>query len=722
MAKNKRDQKQKKKRSLLASLFEPAAESETDGLFDEPDFQDDPELVHLFDDDEVEYSDEQDEAALSELTWSDGARVVEDLPALDRQPKAAGRHVRAKEPAPAPAGRERRARSARRERPQHSGVHRVQRMHPATEESEQQPCAAPPSEDAPVLSEPSGSSPVVAVQQPAQPTAADGLTPPVMDAAAFLRRNAAPSRAQAVQAPDFGQPQPLQDGQPLPQPPAGTVSAAQPEDALSQEQPAGAALPGSTQPGYDSSVLMEQPAGTALPGSAQPGYDSSVLREQPVGAALPEQPTNAFPPALPTDASDLPATAAPSPAASAAGRAADRAPARAADMRTDAPVSSGDESAPILLFDDDPAPVPRTQASRTRMFRTGSGTAARIQMNETETSRSIEEAKRRQREKEAARQHEQYVQRQKRRQRRQRAAKRMAVNIGFVAFLVVAALVALYYTFLLKDIVVSGNDTYSDEYIIGLTGLQYGRHMLFCDLDAAREGIEQDPYLQVDAVDYIFPARVRIQVTERKEVAGIIGLDYNVIIDHNGYVLSMGGGTDLSNLLQVSGVGMTGFQVGQRLGQTDDFGTATLVTMIKELETYQVIDDIASLDLTTPLAIVMYAKNGLKIHVGQPTDLDEKLVSLHALLPQFINANISTGTLYLSARGGTVYSPPNTGAVLPTDPDTVDPDNPITDPNAAPNPDDPTVATPDPGSAGQTTPTPSTPTLLQPGGGDGFQG
>lgn len=690
MAKDKRDQKQKKKRSLLASLFEPAAESETDGLFDEPDFQDDPELVHLFDDDEVEYSDEQDEAALSGLTWSDGERVVEELPDLDGQPKAAGRHVRAKEPAPAPAGRERHARSARRERPQHSGVHRVQRMHPAAEDSEQQPCAAPPSEDAPVLSEPSGSSPV----------AADGLTPPVMDAAAFLRRNAAPSRAQAVQAPDFGQPQPLQDGQPLPQPPAGTVSAAQPEDALSQEQPAGAALPGSTQPGYDSSVLMEQPA----------------------GAALPEQPTNAFPPAQPADASDLPATAAPSPAASAAGRAADRAPARAADMRTDAPVSSGDESAPILLFDDDPAPVPRTQASRTRMFRTGSGTAARIQMNETETSRSIEEAKRRQREKEAARQHEQYVQRQKRRQRRQRAAKRMAVNIGFVAFLVVAALVALYYTFLLKDIVVSGNDTYSDEYIIGLTGLQYGRHMLFCDLDAAREGIEQDPYLQVDAVDYIFPARVRIQVTERKEVAGIIGLDYNVIIDHNGYVLSMGGGTDLSNLLQVSGVGMTGFQVGQRLGQTDDFGTATLVTMIKELETYQVIDDIASLDLTTPLAIVMYAKNGLKIHVGQPTDLDEKLVSLHALLPQFINANISTGTLYLSARGGTVYSPPNTGAVLPTDPDTVDPDNPITDPNAAPNPDDPTVATPDPGSAGQTTPTPSTPTPLQPGGGDGFQG
>ncbi|MGN0784589.1 MAG: FtsQ-type POTRA domain-containing protein [Candidatus Aphodomorpha sp.] len=631
MAKDKREQKQKKKRSLLASLFEPAEESETDGLFDEPDFQDDPELVHLFDDDEVEYSDEQDEAALSELTWSDGERVVTELPNLDEQPKADGQKKRAAEPA----GRSRQSRGARRERPQRSGVHRVQRMHTAADEDAPaaEPYAPSPSVDAPFL--PDQPDVLAAAVQPGQPIitasqeqadsaslqeqANSAPTPPAMDAAAFLRRNAAPARSEAE---------------------AGVTP--QPQDG--QSSPAGA-----------------------------PG--------QSINAVSQEQPNGGVP---------------------------------------DAPAAADGDSAPIRLFDEEPPSAPRSRGSRTRMFRTGSGTAARIQMNETETSRSIEEAKRRQREKEAARQHEQYVQRQKRRQRRQRAAKRMAINVAFVAFIVVAVLVALYYTFLLRDIVVSGNETYSDEYIIGLTGLQYGRHMLLCDLEAAQEGIEQDPYLQVDAVDYIFPARVRIQVTERKEVAGIIGLDYNVIIDHNGYVLSMGGGTDLSNLLQVSGVGMTGFQVGQRLGQTDDFGTATLVTMIKELETYQLIDDIASLDLTTPLAIVMYAKNGLKIHVGQPTDLDKKLVSLHKLLPQFISANISTGTLYLSARGGTVYSPPNTGAVPVTDPGTAFPGT-TDDPNNLPNPDDPTT-TPEPGLPAQTTPPPATPTPIQPGGGDDFQG
>jgi cell division septal protein FtsQ len=69
--------------------------------------------------------------------------------------------------------------------------------------------------------------------------------------------------------------------------------------------------------------------------------------------------------------------------------------------------------------------------------------------------------------------------------------------------------------------------------------------MLLVDLDEAKEKISENPYLQVESVTYIFPSRVRIIVSERKEVAGIIGLDSTVIIDKNGYVLSMTAGTDI---------------------------------------------------------------------------------------------------------------------------------------------------------------------------------
>jgi cell division septal protein FtsQ len=213
-----------------------------------------------------------------------------------------------------------------------------------------------------------------------------------------------------------------------------------------------------------------------------------------------------------------------------------------------------------------------------------------------------------------------------------------------------------YYGFLLSDIVVMGNENYTSDYIIERSGLKLGTHMLFVDLDKAEENIAQDPYLQVDSVTYIFPARVRIVVTERKAVAGIIGLDSNVIIDKNGYVLSMTGGTDLSDLIQVTGVTASGFQLGQRLGQGNDFSTATLVLLISELEQYNLSSSIKSIDLTTPLAITMTAQNGLTIHVGQATDLDTKMDVLARLLPQFLSKGITYGTLYLSAKGGTVYS------------------------------------------------------------------
>ena len=306
-------------------------------------------------------------------------------------------------------------------------------------------------------------------------------------------------------------------------------------------------------------------------------------------------------------------------------------------------------------FDDEEEPA-REQTTRTRIFRTGASTTARIHINETEETIRMAEAQKKARAREAARKHEEYVERELRKKERRAIAAKLFSNLVFVFVILVAVGVAVYYGFLLSDIVVMGNENYTSDYIIERSGLKLGTHMLFVDLDKAEENIAQDPYLQVDSVTYIFPARVRIVVTERKAVAGIIGLDSNVIIDKNGYVLSMTGGTDLSDLIQVTGVTASGFQLGQRLGQGNDFSTATLVLLISELEQYNLSSSIKSIDLTTPLAITMTAQNGLTIHVGQATDLDTKMDVLARLLPQFLSKGITYGTLYLSAKGGTVYS------------------------------------------------------------------
>lgn len=323
-------------------------------------------------------------------------------------------------------------------------------------------------------------------------------------------------------------------------------------------------------------------------------------------------------------------------------------------------------SGPIRLFDhyeddfyedeEEPKTDKRKQTTRTRIFRTGSSSTARIHINETEETIRMHEAEKKARAREAARKHEEYVERQLRKRKSRDTLVKLFGNLIFVLVMLVAVGIALYYGFLLSDVVVMGNDEFSADYIVELSGLKLGTHMLFVDLDQAEENIAENPYLQVDSVTYIFPSRVRIVVSERKEVAGIVGLDSTVIIDKNGYVLSMTAGTDISDLIQVTGVSMTGYQLGQRLGEGNDFSTATLVQLISVLEQYQLTDSIKSIDLTTPLAITMTAKNGLTIQVGQATDLDSKMDVLARILPQFIAKDVYSGTLYLSAKGGAVYS------------------------------------------------------------------
>lgn len=372
------------------------------------------------------------------------------------------------------------------------------------------------------------------------------------------------------------------------------------------------------------------------------------------------------------------------------------------------------------FFEDDAPAAGHT--TRTRIFRTGASTTARIHLNETEETIRMAQAQKKARAREAARKHEEFIERHVRRKQRVELTKKLFGNLVFVFAILAAVGVALYYGFLLSDIVVMGNENYTANYIVERSGLKLGTHMLFVDLDEAEASISQDPYLQVDSVTYIFPARVRIVVTERKAVAGIVGLDSNVIIDKNGYVLSMAGGTDISDLIQVTGVNVSGYQLGERLGQGNDFSTATLVQIISVLEQYSLSSAIKNIDLTTPLAITMTAQNGLKIHVGQATELEEKMEDLAKLLPLFVDKGINVGTLYLSAKGAPVYSKVNYSDLTPveTTDETLDTTQLFVDDDGD-GLDDVTglpATTPNPDASAS----PDLPSPTPVGGGDDFQG
>ena len=602
MAKKKpNDKSTKKRKSLLASLFEPAEQSETEISFGE--FEpDEAELDHVFDGeipdlfDDVPTDTSREDAILSEepkraqsfRRRSAKAAGTDDAPRRRRlQADTVPMEVAEPDTASVPEEESRvPVVPTDAEQPEDSTREEIADTDGTSGESGPVPAGEKASSPA-VMDQPSVSSDTADAQPSVQPGRAK---PSLSDFLARGREQASPA-SQAISLKG--------DGQPEAAPSSGTAAGGE------------AASPVST---------GQAPA---------PSGDASSPSDGEAGAATVQAPGAAQQEAEPADTEQ-------------------------------SSTADADTEEPIRLFDDgeedeEPAPGPRRTHRHT--VRTKDGTRMQVVFHETETYRSVEAARERQRAVSEKARRAREAQKAKRKKKRRRTAKRMAMNAAIAGIAGIIVLALGFFLFRLSDILVTGNEQYSSDYVIELSGLKLGRHMLFCDLDAAKTGIEQDPYLQVDSVDYLFPSRVRIKVTERKEVAALVGLDYNVIIDHSGYVLSMSGGTDVSGLVQVSGVSMSGFQVGQRLGQSDDFSTATLLSIINALEDYMLLDDIASIDMTTPLAITLTARNGIKIFVGQSTDLADKMATLYQLLPRFTQNGITSGTLYLSAKGGAVYSP-----------------------------------------------------------------
>lgn len=257
------------------------------------------------------------------------------------------------------------------------------------------------------------------------------------------------------------------------------------------------------------------------------------------------------------------------------------------------------------------------------------------------------------------------------------------------------ALLAGYFVFLVDNIQVEGNEKYSAESIISLSGLVTGRHLLLSNAERAAGRIQENPYVHVTSIEKELPRTIRITVEERREAAYIEARDFDVVIDAAGHVLSIGGGKDVAGLLRITGISQVGFQVNQTLGPASDMQVQALLSLLQLLDARGLRADIQSIDLTNPLRLSMLTTEGITVLLGQGDNLADKLYWMEQTLPSLRAGSITEGTLDVSAKGGAIYSP--RGAVAPQAPDggepggDPEPDGPGDD--SEPN-DDPEQATP----------------------------
>ena len=206
---------------------------------------------------------------------------------------------------------------------------------------------------------------------------------------------------------------------------------------------------------------------------------------------------------------------------------------------------------------------------------------------------------------------------------------------GFLAkLLTLAAVVAalmfgVSVFFQVNTFEVSGNENYSEEAIILASGVELGDSILLVDRGkTASQTTTKLPYVEKVTVSRRLPGTVVIEVTEGQAVASLKSeYDEFWLIDSSGKLMEQVSEDRAGSVTRLEGLSalmpVAGDQV--LLSEEDQQRLDTALEILKQLERYDLAEQIVTIDVTQLYNIVMYYTDRFEIQLGSTDELDYKI-------------------------------------------------------------------------------------------------
>ena len=225
------------------------------------------------------------------------------------------------------------------------------------------------------------------------------------------------------------------------------------------------------------------------------------------------------------------------------------------------------------------------------------------------------------------------------------------LKIIAVLLLLSAAFYAAYETLKVRDIVVRGIDDLDADDIIALSGIEYGQSVFLVDKQAAINGISEKPFVKPVMIEIEYPDKVVITLEERKRAAYIEKDGALLVIDNEGWLLEVLPSVQDTAYPFVYGVATDAVQVGQRIGTSDVFKLDVLSRVLQATAQGGLMP--AGIDVSLAADIVLTMRDGMKIELGDDTQLEEKMMLIQAM----IDKGYSGGTLGVASLKNPYYRP-----------------------------------------------------------------
>ena len=189
--------------------------------------------------------------------------------------------------------------------------------------------------------------------------------------------------------------------------------------------------------------------------------------------------------------------------------------------------------------------------------------------------------------------------RKHRRRRRRRGSLGPLLRVLSVLLMAIAIVAALTLFFKVNQVSVSGNERYSAQEIIEVSGVEQGDNLILMDKYRIAEKLYTKlPYITEVRINRQFPDTLLVEVVETKAVAVIKGGSSNWLMDSNGKLLEVIGSAATKQYLSLEGLSAVDPAISGKLKLSEEspISTDRLLELLSELAQRDMLAAVAQLE------------------------------------------------------------------------------------------------------------------------------
>ncbi|MGB7605611.1 MAG: FtsQ-type POTRA domain-containing protein [Lutisporaceae bacterium] len=226
----------------------------------------------------------------------------------------------------------------------------------------------------------------------------------------------------------------------------------------------------------------------------------------------------------------------------------------------------------------------------------------------------------------------------------------LVIIVFSIAFLLTSSL------FNIKTITVTGNVRVSQQEIIRLSDLSYQQNIFRINTKDTMKSIFQNPYIKRIKINRVLPNVINIDIIERKPLVLVPYVGSYLFVDQEGIVVEINSSIKDLKLPIINGLKFNTFKLGEEIMLEDKQQLEIMVRLINEITNTGINQEISEINTADILDIKLLTKNGIKINLGDASDIENKIPLAKAIL-QDLNKKKLKGTIEMGHKGNPFFKP-----------------------------------------------------------------